>query len=152
MITQRNSRRHLFVPVFVMLGVAGCLGVTELEETFRWSGDLVPTPEAPPSLEGSVGLVIGHDQTQVGIGITGGQPGATLGWRVRNGMCSGEGEPIVAAAFPPVPISEEGSGALEARIQHRIDDAEDGPFAAEEFANEDGTGDVLACADMNLEP
>lgn len=151
MITQRNSGRYLFVPVLAILAAAGCLDVTELEETFRWTGVLVPTDDAPGTLEGSVGLVIGPGQTQVGIGITGGEPGTTLGWRIRNGMCSGDGEPIVPAPFPAVVITEEGAGALEARIAHRIDDAEEGPFAGEVFANADGTGNLLACADLNLD-
>jgi hypothetical protein len=131
----------------VLFPAAGCYGSTEPPEIVTLEATLEPADGVVDPVTGSVAMVIGTSQTQIGIGIEGGTIGERLGWAVRNGTCSGSGERVgPVTAFPPIEVGTTGAGESETVLFRRI--AISGPYAAEVFANEDATGDVMACADL----
>lgn len=109
--------------------------------------ELQPSDGVADPVTGSVAMVIQARQTQIGIGVRGGESGTQLAWSVRNGSCSATGQRIgPASAFPLIDIEEGGEGEAETVIFRRI--PEDEPYAAEVFGGPDGTGTVQACADL----
>jgi hypothetical protein len=148
MMKQRHRFRLPHVGFFgVVLIVGACSGITDPPEIVTVESTLEVADGASESITGSVAMVIGERQTQIGIGVEGGTEDAVLGWVVRNGSCSTTGERLgPASAFPSIEIDTNGAGDAQTVLFRRISPA--GPYAAEVSANPDGTGSIHACADL----
>lgn len=125
---------------------SGCVGAVDLPETFLFSGDLVPAADADVPIFGSMAVIVQRQETILSIGLEGALEGETFGWMVRTGRCDGAGEPVVSTSLPPLTVSEEGTASMDVIMQRRLDG--NVSYAGEVFANPDGTGTVLACADL----
>jgi hypothetical protein len=89
-------------------------------------------------------MVAGETHTDAAVGLAG-NPGAVLVWAVRNGACSGSGNPLAPlTVFPPIAVSVDGIGEAVARINRRV---EHGTYSVEVFAGS-AAGERLACADL----
>ncbi|HSK19587.1 MAG TPA: hypothetical protein VK912_10610 [Longimicrobiales bacterium] len=129
----------------IPLLLAGCLSTTEPPETLFWEGQLVAMPEGPADLAGPVAMVALQAQTRLGVGLTGAPDGAIYGWLLRAGTCdSPQASVAPASAFPALQTSNGGIDA-EAVIQRRLTGTD---YAVQVVENSDGTGAVLACADL----
>ncbi|HSJ32435.1 MAG TPA: hypothetical protein VK933_13425 [Longimicrobiales bacterium] len=138
----RFARRAL---TGIPLILAGCLSTTEPPETLFWEGELVAVPDGPAGLAGPAAMVALQSQTRVGVGLTGAPDGATYGWLLLGGTCAAPREAVApASAFPALQVSDGGVDA-EAVIQRRLTGTD---YAVQVVENSDGTGAVLACADL----
>lgn len=127
------------------LFLAGCLSTTEPPETLFWEGQLVALPDGPANMAGPAAMVALRAQTRVGIGLTGAPDAAIYGWLLRSGTCDSPGESVApASAFPALQVSD-GSVDAEAVVQRRLTGTD---YAVQVVENPDGTGAVLACADL----
>jgi hypothetical protein len=147
-MTMRLERAARLVSALASCALAAaCSGIEEPAPIVQLQGDLQPVAGAADPITGQVAMVIGERQTQIGIGIAGALEGTSLGWRVRNGSCTGSGDRIGPAnGFPPIEIEEDGTGATETILFRRI--ATSAAYAAEVVSEPDGTGSVLACAEL----
>jgi hypothetical protein len=130
----------------VLLLPSGCLSTEPLFALF-WIGTFQPEPGAPVWVAGTLEMVANPSHTEVGVFLES-VPGFTteVSWHVRNGPCSGSGEPIAPTqTFPAVTLSEDGSGVGIASIRRRVGS---GTYAGEIFSGPGGTGERLACADL----
>jgi hypothetical protein len=104
----RSNRLALLLPILPIL-VGGCIGPTEAVESLIWEGTLQPVAGAAVPVTGSVAIVSGQFNTQIGIGVEGVDPGTVLQWNVRRGDCDEEGEPLVnLSVFPPIEVGNTG--------------------------------------------
>ena len=129
------------------LAASACVGATEPLAVVKWEADLIGTDGLADPPSGSVAMVIGEFETQVGISVRDVPAHATLAWDVKAGTCATPGDRVGAASvFVPIQVSDSGTGAAEATIARRV--ATDGPYAG--FLYEDAAGPVgvLACADL----
>jgi hypothetical protein len=125
---------------------ASCLSSTEPPETLLWEGVLLVEAGGPPDIAGTAAMVALRAETRVGIGLTGGVPGTVFGWSVRTGTCLSPGTTAAPAnAFPAVTIGNDETGESETTIQRRLTGTE---YAVQLVENADGSGAVLACADL----
>ena len=125
--------------------LTACLSTTEPPETLFWEGQLIGQPDGPAGIGGPAAMVALQAQTRVGIGLEGAPDGATYGWLLRAGTCDAPQETVApASAFPPLPVVD-GQVDAEAVIQRRITGTD---YAVQVVENSDGTGAVLACADL----
>jgi hypothetical protein len=143
----RRTAARLAPLTALLAGVVGCSGISEPPEIVTLEADLLPTEGVIDPIAGTVAMVIEERQTQIGIGLRGGLEGSRFGWTVRNGSCSGTGDGIgPMSAFPSIEVDKDGDGVAETTLFRRI--AVEGVYAAEVFAEPDGTRTVLACADL----
>jgi hypothetical protein len=125
---------------------AGCMDAVAPPETFFWEGDLAVTPGGPPDLFGSVAMVATAVQTQIGIGVESEATGASFGWIVRDGTCAAPGAPVAPQlAFPAVATGLDNVGEAETVLHRRLTGT---VYAAQLLENADGSGGILACADL----
>jgi hypothetical protein len=125
---------------------AGCLSTTEVPDPLFWEGTFIVEANGPADLTGEAALVALAVQTQLGVGLAGAPADATYGWLLRRGRCSSPGPPEApASAFPPLSPTSLGNIEAEVVIQRRLTGTE---YAVQVMENADGTGDVLACADL----
>lgn len=130
----------------ISLVAAGCLSTTEVPDTLIWEGIFLLEANGPAGMTGDAAMVALAQQTQIGVGLAGAPPEATYGWQLRRGRCSAPGTIEVAASvFPALNLSTQGAVEAEAVIQRRLTGTE---YAVQVVENTDGTGDVLACADL----
>jgi hypothetical protein len=139
-----RARRVLVLVPFVL----ACFGPLDPAEIVLLDGTFEPPAAAPITVGGTVAMVIGADRTQIGVGFSGGNAGATFGWSVRNGTCGSTGSRIGPAdLFVGVVLGAEGSARAETIVNRRIDPGQ--RYAAEIFERPDGSGRVVACAELN---
>jgi hypothetical protein len=126
---------------------AGCdFGTDPLFPIF-WTGVFHPESGAAIHVAGTTEMVANPSDTSVGVFLDT-SPGEelTLSWHIRNGTCDGGGVRVAAlTAFPPVQVSEAGSGIAIAQIRRRLPS---GNYAAEVFSGAEASGGRLACADL----
>lgn len=138
---------RVLAAVLPALLAGACSGIAEPPETLFWEGTLEPGAGGLPDLRGTAAMVASERVTQIGIGIEEGPPGATFGWIVRNGSCNEPREPVgPVSAFPAVVVSDERSGDATTVLQRRLGANVD--YAAQIVEDADGTGEVIACADL----
>jgi hypothetical protein len=146
-MTMRRAHGLLLVLGSAALA-AGCGGITEPPPIVQVESALQPADDVADPVTGRVAMVIAERQTQIGILVEGGLEGSSLGWRVRNGMCTGSGDGIgPASSFPPIEVGDDGTGAVETIIFRRI--ATGTTYAAEVVSEPNGAGSVLACAELD---
>lgn len=140
----RNATR--LAAVGGALLATGCLGTTEPAESLLWEGTLLVTENGPADLTGAAAMVALTSHTQLGIGVHGAPVEAVYGWLMRNGTCDAPGTAVApASAFPPLEVDAGGDFETEVVIQRRLAGTE---YAVQVVENTDGSGDVLACADL----
>jgi hypothetical protein len=143
MVKSRRCARRAVISIPLIL--AGCLSTTEPPETLFWEGQLVAMPDGPADMAGPAAMVALQTQTRLGIGLTGAPDAAIYGWLLRAGTCDSPQESVApASAFPALQVSDGGVDA-EAVIQRRLTGTD---YAVQVVENSDGTGAVLACADL----
>jgi hypothetical protein len=137
--------------VVVTLLAAACISATEPIEVVTWEAELVAAEGGADPISGSGAMVSGERQTQVGISVRFAPASTSLGWALVEGSCTGPGSRVgPASAYPSIQADDDGDGAAETRIGRRIDTA--GPYAAAVYENPDGSGAVLACANLERRP
>lgn len=144
----KNFERYGRAPTLLGLALlaSGCLSPAEPPQTLLWEGELLIDAAGPPDLVGSTAMAAFSAHTEVGIGIDGAPLGATYGWLLRNGTCATPGEGSAPpTAFPALEVSAEQSAEAVAVLQRRITGTE---YAVQLVENADGTGPVIACADL----
>lgn len=128
-----------------LLGV-GCLSATEPPETLFWEGTFIAEANGPASLNGSAAMVALRSHSQLGVGIQGAPPSIEYGWVLRNGTCATPGNAVApASAFPALDVNSNGDVDLEVAIERRLTGTD---YAVQVIENADGSGEVLACADL----
>ena len=136
------------LPLALLAALTGCVGPAEAVDVLLWEGTLV-SRTGFTTIGGSVAMVANEHDTQVGIGVNGAQPNARLGWAVRTGTCTGTGVRVAGTtAYPALAVDTQGDARAEMVIRRRLDGNVE--YASELFANSNGSGAVLACADMRL--
>lgn len=135
-------------PAVILASLVACVSTTGPAEIVTLQAELVATDAGVDPVTGSIALVIGEGRTQMGIGIEGGAADARLGWAIRTGACAATGTRLgPASTYPAIAVGASGHGQAETVLQRRI--ATDVAYAGELFASADGTGAVLACADLD---
>lgn len=135
-------------PAFAVGLLGACSGISEPPETLTVESELQSADGVVDPIAGTVAMVIGERQTQIGIGVRGGVDGTILGWAVRNGSCRESGDRVgPVTAFPDIEIQEDGDGDAETVIFRRL--PADEIYAAEVFGGPGATGTVQACADLD---
>ena len=130
----------------IPLMVAGCLSTTEVPDTLFWEGSFLLEANGPAGMTGDAAMVALAAQTRVGVGLAGAPADASYGWLLRRGRCSAPGTAEApASVFPALDPGSQGGIEAEAVIQRRLTGTE---YAVQVVENADGTGDVLACADL----
>jgi len=130
-----------------LLAFAACVGQTEPVDVVKWQGFLIASVDTGDPFTGLAAMVIEEQQTRMGISVDDAPAGITIGWAVLEGSCDAPGERVgPATAYPPVDVSESGTGAAETVLFRRISTT--GPYATLVYENRDGSGRVLACADL----
>jgi hypothetical protein len=148
MIRKQQLRFGALAVAILMAG--GCLDSVEPPETFAWSGELVASAGAPIFVSGQVAVLRNLGVTTISIGLSDAPAGSRFGWGVREGPCDGSGDPlVVASVFGVLEEDEEGEFNRTIEIGRRLDGT--ATLSAEVFAEPDGTGAVLACADLDRE-
>src|SRR5690606_24886989 len=100
----------------------------------------------PPDLVGSAAMAAFSARTEVGIAIEGAPLDETYGWLLRNGTCAAPGEGSAPpTAFPALEVSAEQRAEAVAVLQRRVTGTE---YAVQLVENADGTGAIVACADL----
>lgn len=128
-------------------GPASCISATDPVEILTWDGTLVASDGIVDGLSGTVAMVIGEGQTQIGVAVHLAPAGETLGWALHEGVCVAPGSRVGPAnVFPGISVDNDGDGQAETVLFRRIATA--GPYAVVIHENEDGTGIVLACGDL----
>jgi hypothetical protein len=144
-----STESRLLVPaaaICISLIAAGCLSTTEVPDTLFWEGAFVLEADAPAGMTGASAMVSLAAQTQIGVGLSGAPADATFGWLVRRGRCLSPGiAEAPPSVFPALDVSNSGAIEAEAVIQRRLTGTE---YAVQVVENADGTGDVLACANL----
>ncbi|HSJ24135.1 MAG TPA: hypothetical protein VK929_05650 [Longimicrobiales bacterium] len=133
--------------VVAALAPTACDFGTEPLFAIFWSGTFSADPSAPFIIGGTTEMVANPGDTSAGIFLDAAvtEP-VTMGWHIRYGACGETGDRVAGMdAFPPVTITETGSGTALASIRRRLPA---GSYAAEVFTAHDATGDRLACADL----
>jgi hypothetical protein len=137
------------VPVAAALAVsllAGCISPTTPPEALLWEGELLVEDDGPPDMAGSAAMVALTIQTQAGVGVADAPADAVFGWVVRAGTCAAPQAAVgPPSAFPALGVTGEGIGEAAAVIQRRLTGME---YAVQIVENVDGSGAVLACADL----
>lgn len=137
------------VPVAAALAVpllAGCISPAAPPEALLWEGQVLVEAAGPPDMAGSAAMVALTTQTQAGVSLDGAPADAVFGWVVRAGTCAAPQASVsVASAFPALGVTGEGTGEAETVIQRRLTGME---YAVQVVENGDGSGAVLACADL----
>jgi hypothetical protein len=109
--------------VFVMLAAAalGCPSLTTPDMSVTiWQGTLIPAP-AQAGLEGQVAVVAQAGGTQIGIGLTGAEPGATYAWGVWRHTCAAPGGPVgVADDYPVLAVNDSGAASGDTSLGLRF--------------------------------
>lgn len=117
----RVARRLPLLLLLLPVLLWGCVGPTDSTESLVWEGSLQPLEDAPFPVTGSVAMVAGQVNTQLGIGAVGAEPGTVLRWSVHHGDCSTRGEPLAdAALFPPIDVDTSGEGDSELVLAGRV--------------------------------
>lgn len=125
---------------------AACISASEPVEVVKWQAALVASGATLP-FTGSVAMVIGQLQTDMGVSVQDAPPEATLGWAIVEGTCGSPGARVgPSSAYPAIAVSGGGSGSSDTVLHRRI--ATSGPYAGIVYEGEDGTGAALACADL----
>jgi len=145
---RRSGRAPRQALLLLPILVGGCIGPTDPVEPLIWEGSLQPVGDASVFITGSVAIVSGQFNTQIGIGVEGVDPGTVLQWNVRRGNCSAEGEPLAnLALFPPFEVDATGEGSSGVVLGGRIPATEN--FAA--WVSPDGAEvSPVACALLTL--
>lgn len=137
------------VPVAAALAVsllAGCVSPAAPPEALLWEGQVLVEAAGPPDMSGSAAMVAFATQTQVGVGVADAPADAVFGWVVRSGTCATPEAAVgPASAFPALDVTGGGTAEAEAVIQRRLTGME---YAVQVVENGDGSGAVLACADL----
>jgi hypothetical protein len=124
----------------------GCLSPTSPPEVLLWEGELLVEAEGPADMKGSAAMVAYQFQSDVGVGIESGPEGVSYGWRVHSGTCATPGDAVApSTAFPALNVDSDGAGEAATTIQRRLTGTE---YAVQVVENADGSGAVLACADL----
>lgn len=127
------------------LAAPACMSSTEPLDPVIWEADLSLTSEATDVLTGRVLMVANPHNTEIGVYLSG-TPGAGYSWHVRSGTCAGSGTAVGPDfVFPAVTINDEGEGTGLATLNRRVDR---GTYAGVVVAGADGSGPVVACADL----
>lgn len=130
-----------------MLIASACISSTGPLEVVTWEAALVGADGIADPLAGSVAMVIGESQTQIGISVTDAPHAASLAWDVRDGTCAMPGGRVgPASVYAAIAVSDTGNGASETVVFRRIGTA--GPYAAFVYDGTPDSGAVLACADL----
>jgi hypothetical protein len=124
-----------------------CISATDHVEVLTWNGTLIAADGIVDGMAGSIAMVIGEGQTQVGVSVRLAPAGERFGWVLRESGCAVPGSRVGPAnVFPSIAVNDQGEGAAETVLFRRI--AAAGPYAVTIHENEDGTGAVLACGDL----
>jgi hypothetical protein len=134
-------------PRMVLLAglVAACSSPVETNEPLFWEGTFEQPLDATVLLSGQASMVANPFDTHVGV-VVDADAELQLSWLVRNGACSGSGERIAPqTTFPPLTESSASRLSATAVINRRISGSS---YAVEIFVGPDGTGELVACADL----
>jgi len=142
------KRKSGVLALLGLLGLAGaCLDTTEPVEAIIWQGSLQVVPGAAMALSGAVAMVAEESLTQIAVGVEGGDPGARLGWTVREGSCDATGAQVgPSLAFPELVLGESGDGDTATVLFRRVPDAE--VYAGVVLSGTEAGSKPLACADL----
>ena len=142
MTIRRNVTRAVCA---LSVSAAACESPT-VAEPILWEGELVAEPVAD-DVQGSIAMVAGTYDTQIGIGVTSGPADNTLQWVIRSGSCATSGTPVApASTFPTLTVSAEGTASAETVIRRRLSGSTQ--YAAEVFFTTDAASVRAACADL----
>lgn len=129
LVGQRSGRATCLALFLLPLLFGACVGPTEQVESLIWEGSLQPVGDVSVLVTGSVAMVSGQFNTQIGIGVEGGDPGSVLQWNVRRGDCGEEGEPLVnLSVFPAIDVGNTGEGSSNVVLSGRVSNSQS--FAA----------------------
>jgi hypothetical protein len=126
--------------------LAACIDPAGPPETLLWEGELLIDAAAPPDLTGSAAMAAFAQHSEVGIGLEAAPTDAVYGWVLRPGTCDAPGTAAApASAFPELDVGEDESAEAVAVLQRRLTGTE---YAVQVVENADGTGAIIACADL----
>ena len=136
--------RTFATAILLLIPVAACSSGTEVAPT-KWSGAL--TPVGGGTITGTVGAVSSAGRTEITVQIRKATPGATYGWRIDTGTCSGSGEIQGGAAqYPVLTPDPAGTASADAGIASLFSSGSQ--YAARVFAADGGSEDIVACGEL----
>lgn len=130
----------------LLASVVGCPSLNgPPQQNIIWETQLVPV-SSEPGLGGQAAMVAQLGGTDVGIGITGAQPGATHTWQVHAGTCAAPGGGVGPPGdYPDLLVDATGGATAETHI-NRLLSADSSYYAEVRLSSSDTTR--IACGDF----
>jgi hypothetical protein len=137
------------IPGMALLAGCNLNSTVPLPQQFGWQGELEGLAEWE-SISGDAGMIWteGDAEVQVGLSITGDEPGSVRPWFLRLNTCAEGGDVLgFEGNYPQLVIDNLGQGAAEATIQGAIDLS--APLHVSVHLSESDLETVIACADLD---